>query len=58
MDRERTEVSAHRYSTVVKAWLEGTAFQLEKALLFRCAVFGNRIYCVNHSRTLQFCIGE
>uniref|UniRef100_A0AAZ1XJN0 Kelch repeat and BTB (POZ) domain containing 11 n=1 Tax=Oreochromis aureus TaxID=47969 RepID=A0AAZ1XJN0_OREAU len=58
VDRERAEVSVHRYSTVVKVWLEGATFPLENALPFRCAVLGDRIYCVNRSRTLQFHVSE
>ncbi|XP_063352437.1 kelch repeat and BTB domain-containing protein 11-like [Pelmatolapia mariae] len=58
VDRERAEVSVHRYSTVVKAWLEGATFPMENALPFRCAVLGDRIYCVNRSRTLQFHVSE
>lgn len=58
VDRERAEVSVHRYSTVVKVWLEAATFPLENTLPFRCAVLGDRIYCVNRSRTLQFHIGE
>ncbi|XP_041660727.1 kelch repeat and BTB domain-containing protein 11-like [Cheilinus undulatus] len=58
VDRERAGVSVHKYNTVVKAWLGGAFFPLQNPLPFRCAVLGDRIYCVNRSQTLQFEVGE
>lgn len=58
VDRERAEVSVYRYNTVVKVWLGGASFPLENPLPFRCAVLGDRIYCVNRSQTLQFEVQE
>lgn len=58
VDRERAAVSVHRYSTVVKAWLGGASFPLENPQQFRCAVLGDRIYCVNRNHVLQFEVPE
>uniref|UniRef100_A0A3Q2ZET3 Kelch repeat and BTB domain containing 11 n=1 Tax=Kryptolebias marmoratus TaxID=37003 RepID=A0A3Q2ZET3_KRYMA len=54
VDRERAAVSVHRYSTVVKAWFGGASFPLQNPQPFRCAVLGDRIYCVNRNHVLQF----
>lgn len=54
VDRERAGVSVYKYNTVVKVWHGGTSFPLENPLPFRCAVLGDRIYCVNRFQTLQF----
>ncbi|XP_029352635.1 kelch repeat and BTB domain-containing protein 11-like [Echeneis naucrates] len=58
VDRERAEVSVYRYSPVLKVWLGGDSFPLDNPLPFRCAVLGDRIYCVNRTRTLQFEVQE
>ncbi|XP_026196986.1 LOW QUALITY PROTEIN: kelch repeat and BTB domain-containing protein 11-like [Anabas testudineus] len=57
VDRERAAVNVYRYNTVVKVWHGGASFPLDKPLPFRCAVLGDRIYCVNRSHTLQFEVG-
>ncbi|XP_037605862.1 kelch repeat and BTB domain-containing protein 11-like [Sebastes umbrosus] len=51
-------VNVFKYNTVVKVWLGGEAFPLLNPLPFRCAVLGDRIYCVNRSQTLQFEVRE
>ncbi|KAM6991754.1 kelch repeat and BTB domain-containing protein 11-like [Tautogolabrus adspersus] len=58
VDRERAGVSVHRYNTVVKVWHGGAFFPLQNPLPFRCAVLGDRIYCVNRSQILQFEVRE
>ncbi|XP_047429490.1 kelch repeat and BTB domain-containing protein 11-like [Mugil cephalus] len=58
VDRERAGVSVYRYNTVVKAWLGGDSFPLQNPQPFRCAVLGDRIFCVNRSQTLQFEVRE
>ncbi|XP_076611997.1 kelch repeat and BTB domain-containing protein 11-like [Chaetodon auriga] len=58
VDRERAAVSVYKYNTVVKAWHGGASFPLHNPLPFRCAVLGDRIYCVNRSQTLQFEVRE
>ncbi|KAF7231076.1 kelch repeat and BTB domain-containing protein 11 [Nothobranchius furzeri] len=58
VDRERAAVSVFRYNTVVKVWLAGASFPLENPQPFRCAVLGDRIYCVNRSHALQFEVRE
>lgn len=58
VERERAEVSVFTYNTVVKVWLGGASYPLRDALPFRCAVLGERIYCVNRSHTLQFEVRE
>ncbi|KAE8286493.1 Kelch repeat and BTB domain-containing protein 11 [Larimichthys crocea] len=58
VDRERAAVSVYRYNTVVKAWHGGACFPLHNPLPFRCAVLGDRIYCVNRSHALQFEVRE
>lgn len=57
-DRERAEVSVYKYNTVVKVWHSGACFPLHNPLPFRCAVLGDRIFCVNRSQTLQFEVRE
>lgn len=54
VDRERAGVNVYKYNTVVKVWHGGASFPLDSPLPFRCAVLGDRIYCVNRSQTLQF----
>ncbi|XP_068198643.1 kelch repeat and BTB domain-containing protein 11-like [Antennarius striatus] len=54
VDRERAGVRVYKYNTVVKAWHGGGFFPLPNPSPFRCAVIGDRIYCVNRNRTLQF----
>ncbi|XP_071769446.1 kelch repeat and BTB domain-containing protein 11-like [Centroberyx gerrardi] len=51
-------VNVFKYNTVVKVWHGGASFPLENPLPFRCAVLGDRIYCVNKSQTLQFVLEE
>ncbi|XP_040920309.1 kelch repeat and BTB domain-containing protein 11-like [Toxotes jaculatrix] len=58
VDRERAGLSVYKYNTVVKVWHGGAFFPLENPLPFRCAVLGDRIYCVNRSQTLQFEVRE
>lgn len=58
VDRERAGVRVYKYNTVVKVWLGGASFPLDDLLPFRCAVLGDRIYCVNRSHTLQFEVRE
>ncbi|XP_075968249.1 kelch repeat and BTB domain-containing protein 11-like [Anarhichas minor] len=58
VDRERAEVNLYKYNTVVKVWHGGACFALRDPLPFRCAVLGDRIYCVNRSQTLQFEVRE
>lgn len=58
VDRERAGVNVYKYNTVVKVWHGGASFPLENPLPFRCAVLGDRIYCVNRSQTLQFEVRE
>uniref|UniRef100_UPI0037E94F11 kelch repeat and BTB domain-containing protein 11-like n=1 Tax=Semicossyphus pulcher TaxID=241346 RepID=UPI0037E94F11 len=58
VDRERAGVSVYKYNTVVKVWHGGASFPLHNPLPFRCAVLGDRIYCVNRSHTLQFEVRE
>lgn len=58
VDRERAGVSVYKYNTVVKVWHGGAFFPLHNPLPFRCAVLGDRIYCVNRSQTLQFEVRE
>ncbi|KAM9339298.1 kelch repeat and BTB domain-containing protein 11-like [Symphorus nematophorus] len=58
VERERAAVSVYRYNTVVKAWHGAASFPLHDPLPFRCAVLGDRIYCVNRSHTLQFEVQE
>ena len=58
LERERAAVGVYRYNTVVKAWHAATSFPLQDPLPFRCAVLGDRIYCVNRSHTLQFEVRE
>ncbi|KAM3603536.1 uncharacterized protein V6R79_024259 [Siganus canaliculatus] len=58
VDRERAGVSVYKYNTVVKAWHGGEFFPLQNPQPFRCAVLGDRIYCVNRSQTLQFEVRE
>lgn len=58
VDRERSEVSVYKYNTLVKVWLGGASFPLHNPLPFRCAVLGDRIYCVNRNHTLQFEVCE
>ncbi|KAF3703263.1 Kelch repeat and BTB domain-containing protein 11 [Channa argus] len=58
VDRERAGVNVYKYNTVVKVWHGGASFPLENPLPFRCAVLGDRIYCVNRSQTLQFEVQE
>ncbi|XP_059211867.1 kelch repeat and BTB domain-containing protein 11-like [Centropristis striata] len=58
VDRERAGVNVYKYNTVVKAWTGGSAFPLPDPRPFRCAVLGDRIYCVNRSQTLQLEVQE
>ncbi|XP_061601522.1 kelch repeat and BTB domain-containing protein 11-like [Cololabis saira] len=60
VDRERAEVSVDRYNTVVKVWLGGASFPLtmENQQPFRCALLGDRVYCVSRSHVLQFELRE
>ncbi|KAF0024035.1 kelch repeat and BTB domain-containing protein 11-like [Scophthalmus maximus] len=58
VDRERAGVSVYKYNTAAKAWHGGASFPLENPRPFRCAVLGERIYCVNRSHTLQFEVRE
>ncbi|XP_076024140.1 kelch repeat and BTB domain-containing protein 11-like [Genypterus blacodes] len=58
VDREHATVSVFKYNTVVKVWHGSMSFPLDNPLPFRCAVLGERIYCVNRSQTLQFKVGE
>lgn len=57
VNRERG-VDVFKYNTVVKVWHGGASFPQDNPLPFRCAVLGDRIYCVNKSRTLQFVVEE
>ncbi|XP_028252691.1 kelch repeat and BTB domain-containing protein 11-like [Parambassis ranga] len=58
VDRERAGVNVYKYNTVVKVWLGGAHYPLDNAVPFRCAVLGDRIYCVTRSHVLQFQVGE
>ncbi|CAL8312122.1 unnamed protein product [Lota lota] len=55
VNRERG-VNVCKYNTVVKVWHDSASFALDTAQPFRCAVLGNRIYCVNRSQVLQFVV--
>ncbi|KAL4648977.1 hypothetical protein GN956_G7567 [Arapaima gigas] len=51
-------ISVFRYDTVVKAWQDAGSLEQEQPLPFRCALVGNRVYCVNRSRTLRCLLDE
>ncbi|XP_047243358.1 kelch repeat and BTB domain-containing protein 11-like [Girardinichthys multiradiatus] len=54
VERERAAVSVYRYNTLVKVWYGGARFPLDNLQPFRCAVLGDRIYCVSRTHALQF----
>lgn len=58
VERERAAVSVYRYNTLVKVWLGGARFPLDNPQPFRCAVLGDRIFCVSRSKALQFEVRE
>ncbi|XP_043963047.1 kelch repeat and BTB domain-containing protein 11-like isoform X2 [Gambusia affinis] len=58
VERERAAVSVYRYNTLVKVWLGGARFPLDNPQPFRCAVLGDRIYCVSRGHALQFEVRE
>ncbi|XP_029115023.1 LOW QUALITY PROTEIN: kelch repeat and BTB domain-containing protein 11-like [Scleropages formosus] len=51
-------ISVFRYNTVVKVWQEAGSLEQEHPLPFRCAIVGNRVYCVNRSQVLQCLLDE
>uniref|UniRef100_A0A3P9I744 Kelch repeat and BTB (POZ) domain containing 11 n=1 Tax=Oryzias latipes TaxID=8090 RepID=A0A3P9I744_ORYLA len=51
-------INVFKYNTIVKMWHDCMSQRLGNHLPFRCAVIGNRIYCVNRSQTLQFVVEE
>lgn len=51
-------IEVFKYNTIVKMWTDCAAQRVGGHLPFRCAVIGNRIYCVNRSQTLQFLVEE
>ncbi|KAJ3607158.1 hypothetical protein NHX12_026671 [Muraenolepis orangiensis] len=57
VSRERG-VHVCKYNTVVKVWHGSASFALDDARPFRCAVLGERIYCVNKTQALQFVVEE
>ncbi|KAM3842567.1 kelch repeat and BTB domain-containing protein 11-like [Diretmus argenteus] len=58
VNRERGGVNVFKYNTVVKVWHGGACFPLDDPRPFRCAVLGDRIYCVNKSQILQFLVQD
>ena len=57
VNRAHGSVNVCKYNTVVRAWHDGASHALEAAQPFRCAVLGDRIFCVNRSHVLQFEVG-
>lgn len=57
VDREEG-ITVVKYNTIVKLWQDCASQKLGNHLPFRCAVVGNRIYCVNKSKTLKFVVED
>lgn len=57
VDREEG-ITVVKYNTIVKMWQDCASQKLGNHLPFRCAVVGNRIYCVNKSKTLKFVVED
>lgn len=58
-DVDRQEgVTVVKYNTIVKMWQDCAQQKPENPSPFRCAVVGNRIYCVNKSKTLKLVVEE
>lgn len=51
-------VTVFKYNTIVKMWHDCAAHRPGGHTPFRCAAVGNRIYCVNKSKTLQLVLDE
>lgn len=51
-------VTVVKYNTIVKMWQDCAARRPGNHQPFRCAVVGNRIYCVSKSKTLRFVVEE
>lgn len=51
-------ITVVKYNTIVKMWQDCASHKLGGHLPFRCAVVGNRIYCVNKSKTLRFVLED
>ncbi|XP_010877467.3 kelch repeat and BTB domain-containing protein 11 [Esox lucius] len=51
-------VTVFKYNTIVKMWHDCASQREGSPLPFRCAVMGNRIYCVNKTQTLQFVVED
>lgn len=51
-------ITVVKYNTIVKMWQDCASQKRGDHLPFRCAVVGNRIYCVNKSKTLKFVVED
>lgn len=51
-------VTVFKYNTIVKMWHDCAAQRPGAHTPFRCAAVGNRIYCVNKSKTLLLVVDE
>lgn len=51
-------ITVVKYNTIVKMWQDCATQKLGDHLPFRCAVVGNRVYCVNKSKTLRFVVED
>ncbi|XP_077587855.1 kelch repeat and BTB domain-containing protein 11 [Stigmatopora nigra] len=51
-------IDVFKYNSIVKMWHDCASQRLASSLPFRCAVVGDRIYCVNRSQTLQFVVED
>ncbi|XP_056150206.1 kelch repeat and BTB domain-containing protein 11-like [Lampris incognitus] len=58
VSRQQRGVHVCKYNTVLKVWHESASYRLENVQPFRCAVLGDRIYCVGRSRILIFQVEE
>ncbi|CAG10732.1 unnamed protein product, partial [Tetraodon nigroviridis] len=57
VDREEG-ITVVKYNTIVKMWQDCASQKPGNHSPFRCAVVGNRIYCVNKSKTLKFVVED
>lgn len=57
VDREEG-ITVVKYNTIVKMWQDCASHKPGNHLPFRCAVVGNRIYCVNKGQTLKFLVED
>lgn len=51
-------ITVVKYNTIVKMWQDCATQKLGNHLPFRCAAVGNRVYCVNKSKTLKFVVED